>query len=260
MTYIDTHCHINDDSLFPHRKEIIEEAMKEGVNLFIVPGWNLESSRKAVMITHEFPNVYAAVGIHPENIEEEKESSLLEIKELAKDKKVVAIGEIGLDYHWNKEKMNHDLQKEWFIKQIALANELSLPVSIHSRDASEETLLLLKEHPLIHHAVLHCYSGSSELLHEFTKLGLYFGFDGPITYKNAVVPKENVILCPLDRILSETDSPYLSPVPYRGKENHPAYVKEIVNQIAFLKQLSVEEITEAIRDNVASLFHVEPKQ
>lgn len=258
MIYIDTHCHINDESLFPKRKEIIEEAVKEGVSLFIVPGWDIESSRKALQIAHEFPFVYAAIGIHPENLDGISKDSLLEIEALAKDKKVVAIGEIGLDYHWNKEQENHDKQKDFFMEQINLANKLSLPVSIHSRDASEDTLLLLKQHPVHFGAVLHCYSGSTELLPEFAKLGLYFGFDGPITYKNAITPKNNVVVCPIDRLLSETDSPYLSPVPYRGKENHPVYVKEIVSQMAALRNSDVETITEAIRKNTLALFHVEP--
>ncbi len=260
MTFIDSHCHINDDALFPRRKEIIEEARQNGVSLFIVPGWDMESSEKAITIAHEFEGVYAAIGFHPENLGMVSDDALKRIELMAKDKKVVAIGEIGLDYHWFKEEKDRKNQKQWFIKQIDLANRLNLPTSIHCREASEDTFLLLKEHPLKAKGVLHCYSGSTELLREFAKLGLFFGFDGPITYKNALTPKNNVIACPVDRILSETDSPYLSPVPYRGKENHPAYVKEVVLQMATLRGIPVEEMASMIQKNTESLFHVEQKQ
>lgn len=260
MIFIDSHCHINDDALFPKRKEIIEEARQRGVSIFIVPGWDMESSEKAIAIAHEFEGVYAAVGFHPENLENISDEALSRIEAMAKDEKVVAIGEIGLDYHWFKEEKDRSNQKRWFIKQIELANKLNLPASIHCREASEDTLLLLKEHPLKASGVLHCYSGSTELLREYAKLGLFFGFDGPITYKNAITPKNNATFCPIDRILSETDSPYLSPTPYRGHENHPAFVKEVVLQMASLRGISVEEMTSAIVNNTKNLFHVEQKR
>lgn len=258
MIFIDTHCHINDDSLFFKRKEIINEAIDNNVLLFIVPGWDISSSERAITIAHEFPNAYAAVGVHPENIADlDLNETLNQIKKFTNDKKVVAIGEVGLDYHYTKE--NKDEQINWFIKQIELANELGLPLIIHSRDASEDTLKILKENPIKNNAVLHCYSGSSELLQEFLKLGYYIGFDGPLTYKNSVTPKQNVVKCPLNRLLSETDSPYLPPVPYRGKENHPSYITEIVKKAAELREESIEYVTTAIENNVANLFHVGAK-
>ena len=168
-----------------------------------------------------------------------------------------AIGEIGLDYHWYKEKEEHDFQKIWFVKQIELANKLHLPLSIHARDASEDTYKILKEHTPICGVVLHCYSGSREMMDRFLELGLYFGFDGPITYKNALTPKECVIHCPLDKILSETDSPYLPPVPFRGQTNEPSHIKEIVEQMAMLKHIGQKELEKQIKENFYKLFHVE---
>ncbi len=254
---LDSHCHLNDEHIYPDRKEIIERALSNGVKTLLVVGWDLQSSKLAVDIAHEFDNVYAAIGIHPENLEGISDDVLKQIEELSKDEKVIAIGEIGLDYHWYKEKEEHDNQKVWFIKQIELANKLHLPLSIHARDASEDTYTILKEHRPLYGAVLHCYSGSKEMMDRFLELGLYFGFDGPITYKNAQTPKECVIHCPLDRILTETDSPYLSPVPYRGKSNEPAHIKEIFEQMATLKNIEKERLEKQIEDNFNSLFHVE---
>jgi TatD DNase family protein len=142
---------------------------------------------------------------------------LAQIETLAKDPKAIAIGEIGLDYHWYKEAKDHEKQKEWFIKQIDMANRLNLPICIHARDATQDTYDLLKAHPVKRSGNLHCYSGSTEMLPLFAKLGFYFGFDGPITYKNSLVPKANVKACPADRLLSETDSPYLTPTPFAGR-------------------------------------------
>lgn len=254
---LDSHCHLNDQTLFPSRKEIIERAISLGVDEFLVIGWDIPSSKLAIQIAHEFPSTYAAIGIHPENLEGISDSSLKELEELSKDPKVKAIGEIGLDYHWYKEKKEYDFQKIWFIKQIELANALHLPLSIHARDASEDTYDILKEHAPLYGAVLHCYSGSKEMMDRFLKLGLYFGFDGPITYKNSIVPKECVIHCPLNRLLSETDSPYLSPIPFRGKTNEPAHIKEIIEQMALLKQMDGKDIEKQIKDNFHNLFHVE---
>lgn len=254
---IDSHFHLNDDILYKDRKNVIQRAKDAGVNSFLVVGWDLPSSIKAVEIAHEFENIYAAIGIHPENLEGVNDATLNELETLSKDTKVKAIGEIGLDYHWFKEKSEHDYQKIWFKKQIELANKLHLPISIHARDASEDTYNILKKHKAQYGAVLHCYSGSPEMMDRFIELGLYFGFDGPITYKNAVTPKECVIKCPLNRLLTETDSPYLPPVPFRGKKNEPMHIKEIQAQIAFLKNIDEDVIEKQIKENFNNLFHVE---
>ena len=254
---LDSHCHLNDEHIYSDRKEIIERAISVGVDTLLVVGWDLPSSKLAISIANEFPNVYASVGIHPENLDDISDEMLKEIEELAQNKKVVAIGEIGLDYHWYKEKSEHDNQKIWFIKQIELANKLHLPLSIHAREATEDTYTILKEHAPLYGAVLHCYSGSKEMMDKFLSLGLYFGFDGPITYKNAITPKECVIHCPLDKILTETDSPYLPPVPFRGQRNEPSHIKEIFKQMALLKNIDEERLEKQIESNFSKLFHVE---
>lgn len=254
---LDSHFHLNDDKLYSQRKEVIERAVSLGVNTFLVVGWDLKSSKLAIEISHEFEGVYAAIGLHPENLENVSLDVLNEIEELSKDSKVVAIGEVGLDYHWFKEEKEHNLQKMWFIKQIELANKLHLPLSIHARDASEDTYRILKENKPVYGAVLHCYSGSKEMMEKFLSLDLYFGFDGPITYKNSVTPKECVKYCPLERILTETDSPYLPPVPYRGQINEPSHIKEILEQMASLKNIDKNILEKQIENNFSKLFHVE---
>lgn len=256
---LDSHCHLNDEKLFPRRAEVIEEAKKRGVNLFLCVGWDVESSRLAVQIAHEFPEVYAAVGLHPENLDGVDEGSLMEIKELAKDPKVLAIGEIGLDYHWFKDPAIRENQKKWFIKQIELANELHLPVSIHARDATQDTYDLLLVHPVLSKGNLHCYSGSVEMMKKFVPLGFYFGFDGPITYKGSIEPKNNATQVPTERILTETDSPYLTPVPYRGQTNEPKYIPEILKEMAVLRGESIENMEKIVERNFKNLFHVEQK-
>ena len=253
----DTHCHLNDDALFSRRKEVIESAIREsGLKGFLCVGYDIESSQKALQIANEFPNVYAAVGIHPENIEGLSLSDIDTIKKMASDPKVIAIGEIGLDYHWTKE--TKDMQKAFFEAQIKLADELSLPATIHVRDAVEDAYEILSKHPIKNNFSLHCYSGSKEMMEKFIKrFDCYFGFDGPVTFKNAVSPKENSSLCPIDRILLETDSPYLAPSPFRGKENEPKYLRYIAETIADLRGVGYEEFVDKTDNNAARLFHVE---
>ena len=252
----DSHMHLNDERFLGREEEVVSEAKDAGVPLLFCAGYDLASSRKAVELAERFPGVYAFVGFHPENLEGVSEEALEEIASLAKSKKVVGIGEIGLDYHWFKDPGDHEKQKTWFARQIDLANALGLPVSIHAREAYGDLLLFLKEHPIEKGGVLHCYSGSPEMMREFAKLGLYFGFDGPITYKNAVTPKECVKACPLDRILVETDSPYLPPVPFRGKENGPKYIPYIAREMASLKGMELDDLAEKLNENLNRLFHV----
>lgn len=251
----DSHCHLNEDGI--NVKETIENAKERGIDAFLVVGWDIKSSKKAVELANEFDEVYAAVGIHPENYETENEESLRELETLAKSKKVVAIGEIGLDYHWKNDEQTKKEQKEWFIKQIKLANKLNLPVSIHARDAINDVYQTIKENPINKGFVLHCYSGSYEMMERFKDLGAYFGFDGPITYKNSITPKECVKKCDIDKLLIETDSPYLPPVPYRGKRNQPAYIKEIFDEMVILRNENAEELSERLNDNFRKLFGIE---
>ena len=256
IAFYDSHCHLNDDLLYPKRREIVEESIQNGVKALLIVGFDLPSSEKAVEIAHEFPGCYASIGYQPENLEDAKEEDIARFEFLAKDERVLAIGEIGLDYHWFKEEAHRARQKEWFIKQIELANRLDLPVSIHARDAIGDTLVILKEHPVKRKGVLHCYSGSVESMKELEKLGYYFGFDGPITFKNAIEPKRCVKECRGDRLLVETDSPYLSPVPFRGKENSPKNIPLIVKQMAELRGEEMEETAENLKANFETLFRV----
>lgn len=256
MTYHDSHLHLNDEAFAESLDETIAEARQAGVGTFLIAGYDLPSSRRAVEIANGREGVYALVGFHPENLEGISEGALKEIAALAADPKVLGIGEIGLDYHWYKDAAEHERQKKWFIRQIDMANELDLPICVHARDAYGDLLPLLKAHPVNRSGVLHCYSGSAEMMKECAKLGFYFGFDGPVTYKNAVTPKECARTCPLDRLLVETDSPYLPPVPHRGKTNKPAYIPLIVSEIARLREMDEESLTEALERNFEMLFHV----
>lgn len=257
---IDSHCHLNDETLLNNIDEILKSAKEEGVKYFLVVGYDTKSSQIAVDLANKYKEIYAAVGIHPTDSLKMKENDLEIIKELAiNNKKVVAIGEIGLDYYWTKEEIDRNKQKQYFIEQIDLANALNLPIVVHSRDAKEDTLKVLKEHKVNNLGVMHCYSNGPGMIDEYLKIGFYISFGGPITFKNAIEPKESVIKCPLDRLLVETDSPYLTPHPYRGKTNEPKYVHLVLSKVAELKNISEEEVNKISDENFAKLFHVETK-
>ena len=256
MAYYDSHCHLNDEAFLIDEAEVIARAKQAGLKAILILGYDLPSSQKAIEIASRHDICYAAVGFHPENLEGARIEDLEEIKRLANHKKVIAIGEVGLDYHWYNDEATKERQRPFFIEQIKLANELGLPLSIHARDASEDTYQILKEYTPTSGAVLHCYSGSVEMMKEFAKLGLYFGFDGPITYKNAKTPKECVAAVPMNRLLSETDSPYLSPVPNRGKRNEPSYIPYIVSEMAAIRGETEERMQQQLLSNFEELFHV----
>ena len=256
MVYFDSHCHLNDEAFLEDLPDVIARAQEKGIKAILVLGYDLPSSRKAIEIAETYDICYAAVGFHPENLEGATLEDLKEIETLSSHPKVKAIGEVGLDYHWYNDEATKERQKPFFIEQIKLANRVGLPLSIHARDASEDTFRILKEHKPIHGAVLHCYSGSVEMMREFAKLDLYFGFDGPITYKNARIPKECVAAIPLNRLLTETDSPYLSPVPLRGKRNEPGNIPFIFEEMAKIKGCSETDLETALNTNFETLFHV----
>ncbi len=257
---IDSHCHFNDQTLYKDIDKYIENAKKEGVKNFLVVGWDVKSSKLAVDIANTYKEIYAAVGIHPTDVLKIKDGDLKRIEEIAKSSsKVVAIGEIGLDYYWTKEEKDRETQKRYFIEQIKLADSLNLPVVIHSRDANQETLDILKANTPNNKGVMHCYSGGPGLIDEYLKIGFFISFGGPITFKNAESPKQAVIKCPIDKMLIETDSPYLAPHPYRGKTNEPAYVKLVLQAVADLKELDVDFVDKKTSENFAKLFHVKTK-
>lgn len=254
MKLIDTHCHLNDDMLYKNLNEIIDRALKVGVEKMIVIGWDKDSSERAIEIANRYPFIYAAVGIHPDNIKDVDDATLSFVLNLYQNNKVVAIGEIGLDYHYDKDEVIHEKQKELFIKQIEFANRVGLPISIHSRDAFADTIKILEEHKPLHGGVMHCYSGSVESLSEIINLGLYIGIDGPVTFRNSRTPKEVAIEVPLERLILETDSPYLSPQPVRGTINEPSNLIFVADEIASLRQMSKKHFLEVIYDNSCRLF------
>ena len=254
MKIIDTHCHLNDKALFSDLDNVIERAKNAGVDKMIVVGWDKESSELAIKIAEQYDFIYAIIGFHPENIFDINDETLYETLELYKHPKVVAIGEIGLDYHWTKEPEKHLLQKEYFIKQIDFANKVGLPISIHSREAFEDTLNILKEHKPEHGGVMHCYSGSVENLKDIINLNLYIGLDGPVTFTNAKTPKEVAAEIPLERLVVETDCPYLSPHPLRGTVNEPANISLIVDAIAVARGMSKKHLLDVLYQNSCELF------
>ena len=249
--YFDTHAHYDDKAFDPDRDELLARLHKEGLSLVIDPGCEPESSRAAIGLAgrHEF--VYAAVGYHPEELDQYSEEGFEEIKTLARHERCLAIGEIGLDYYWDAA--HKEEQKALFHRQIALALELCKPVIIHDREAHGDCMEIISGYPELR-GVFHCYSGSAEMAKELLKRGWYLGFDGPVTYKNARKTLEVLALCPLDRILIETDSPYLSPVPMRGKRNDSGNLRYICEKIAEIKGESPERIAQATAENGRYLF------
>ena len=253
---IDTHCHINDEAYCNNAEEYINEAKNAGVSAFLIVGFDVKSSRIAVEIAEKHPNCYAAVGIHPSDVKKADKDAFEQIDELANNKKVIAIGEIGLDYYWDKEQNVRDYQKETFIKQIEIANKHNLPISIHCRDGIEDCLNILKEHRVNKAGIMHCYAGSVESAQEFIKLGFLLGFGGTVTFKNSIKPKEVIVSIPSASYVLETDAPYLTPDPYRGKPNHSKYLYLIRDAISFLRGETIEKVEECSTNNFNRLFNL----
>jgi len=257
MNLFDSHSHYNDKKFDMDREQIIKETLINGVSNFIIAGYNIEGSKKAIEIAYNYEQIYTTAGISPNDVEDIKnnvDESILKIEEIAKNKKVVAIGEIGLDYYWNKE--NKELQKEMFIKQIRVANKLDLPIVIHTRDAFIDTIEILKQNIVNKKGIFHCCPLNQELVKEAVKLGYYISLSGVITFKNAKNVEEILNLIPEDKLLIETDSPYLSPEPFRGKRNNSMNVKYVAEKIAQLKNKTIEEIAELTNKNAKRIFNI----
>ena len=252
----DTHCHLNHEDLLNRLDEVLESARKVGVDKFLVVGWDKASSLKAIELAEQYDNIYAAIGFHPTELDGVTEADYEELMKNIDNPKVVAVGEIGLDYHWVKDPEARDIQKKWFIKQINFANLHQKPISIHNRDAFEDCLNILKEHKPLYSGVMHCYSGSVELLKEVLKLNLYIGLDGPLTFTNAKTPKEVCEEVPLEKLLLETDSPYLAPHPLRGTINEPKNIALVLDEVTRIKGLSKKHISDVIYHNSCELFKV----
>ncbi|MBO5578012.1 MAG: TatD family hydrolase [Bacilli bacterium] len=253
----DSHCHLNDENLYPRIDEVIEAAKKTGVKKFLVVGYDKASSLLAVKIAEKYEECYAAIGFHPTEIDGVSEEDYNEVMSLSSHKKVVAIGEIGLDYHWVKDEEKRENQKKWFIKQIEYANDHHLPISIHNRESTEDCVEILKEHTPKYSGVMHCYSGSVETMNIVLNLGMYIALGGTVTFTNAKTPKEVAEAVPLDRLLIETDSPYLTPHPHRGEKNEPKYICLVLEEIARLKDMSKKHLEDVIYKNTCRLFNVD---
>ena len=250
----DTHAHY-DDAQFDADREALLSAMPEnGVGLILDPGCDLESSRAAIALAEQYPHIYAAVGYHPENCAPYTNADLDILRRLAQHPKVVAIGEIGLDYYWEQNPPK-EFQQAVFRAQLALARELDLPVIVHDRDAHADCLAIVKEFPEVR-GVFHCYSGSVEMARELWKLGWYLGLDGPVTYKNARRTVEVAAEVPLERLLLETDSPYMAPVPKRGTRNDSRNIAHIAAKIAEVRGMTADEVIRIAADNGKRLFGI----
>lgn len=256
MKIIDTHCHLNDKALYEDLDNVIFRALNAGVEKMVVIGWDKGSSKLAIKLAEQYDFIYAVIGFHPENVFDIDDETLYETLNLCNHPKVVAIGEIGLDYHWTKEPDKREIQKQFFIKQIDFANEHHLPVSIHNRDAFADTLSILKEHKPLYGGVMHCYAGSVENLNDIINLNMYIGLGGPVTFTNAKTPKEVAAEVPLERLVVETDSPYLAPHPLRGTVNEPANISLVVDEIARLRDMSKKHLLDALYKNTCELFKI----
>ena len=249
----DTHAHMDDRAFREDRDALIAGLPEKGVGLVMNPGCSLESSRNAVALAQKYPHVYAAVGSHPDVADEVNETVLEEYRKLCKLPKVMAIGEIGIDYHY--EDIPRDLQKKAFRMQLELAQEVGLPVIVHERDAHEDGMAIVKEFPQVT-GVFHCYSGSAEMARQLVELGWYIGFTGVLTFKNARKAIETAASIPLDRIVLETDCPYMAPEPFRGRRNDPGYVYRMAEKLAEIRGLSVEEIQAITTENGKRLYRI----
>ena len=262
MNLFDSHAHIDDEKFDEDREELIKDILGE-LKGFITAGYSLEGSKRAIEISKKFDNVYSTAGISPNDIPQSKEElwkDIDKIYELVKEnknfKKIVAIGEIGLDYYWEKELDMRELQKQVFIKQIEMANELDLTIVIHTREAVMDTLEILKKYQLNRKGVFHCCPLNRELVKEALKLDFYISFAGPVTFKNSKNADEIINMVPENRILIETDSPYLSPEPFRGKRNDPRNVKYVAMKIADVKKLALEEVANITYQNICEIYRI----
>ena len=248
----DSHAHYDLEQFDEDRDELLSSMGDHQVGAIVNVGANWNSVTETVALAEKYPHVYAAVGIHPDEVGILDEERFAFLKEQCQRDKVVAVGEIGLDYYWDHE--SHDVQKKWFIRQLELARELDLPVSIHSREAAADTMEIMKTHGRGLRGVIHCFSYSLEQAREYIKMGYHIGVGGVVTFKNGRKLKEIVTEIPLERILLETDSPYLAPEPFRGKRNDSSYLTYVAEEIANLKGITCAEVIAQTEKNARELF------
>lgn len=251
----DSHAHLNDKRFTNDLDQVIERAKAAGVEYIMNPGADYESSVAAIELADQYDLIYAAVGIHPHDASSLDDMMLALLKKMARHPKVKAIGEIGLDYHYDFSP--RDVQKHWFRKQLQMAKTLNLPVIIHDREANQDVFDILREEDMFATGVLlHCYSGSAELARQYVNLGAYISIAGPVTFKNARKLVEVVERVPLERLMIETDAPYLTPHPYRGKRNESAYVKYVAEKVAEIKNLPYEDVIRQTNLNAKTYFNI----
>lgn len=252
----DTHAHYDDDAFDEDRDTLLGEIFSSGICCITDVGASVKSSKSAVALSKKWTQIYAAVGVHPDSTADMTEEDIETLRSLAQEKKVVAIGEIGLDYYWDNSP--REVQKKWFERQLALAREVDLPVIIHSREAAKDTMDIMREAAKAGNTgVIHCYSYAAPMAKEYISMGFFIGIGGVLTFKNARVIKEVASEIPLSSIVLETDSPYLAPVPYRGKRNNSMYLKEVVKQLAQIKQVSEEIVITTTLANAKRLYRLE---
>jgi len=250
----ESHAHYDSHQFNEDREELLKSMQENGIGTILNVCADWDSVTEVVEMVQNYPFMYAAVGLHPDEVGDLDDERFEILKAQCQNEKVVAVGEIGLDYYWDNEA--HDIQKKWFVRQLDLARELSLPVIIHSRDAAEDTLKIMKEYAQGLQGVIHCFSYSKELAEEYVKLGFHIGIGGVVTFKNGKKLKEVAEVVPLERILLETDCPYLAPEPYRGKRNSSLYIPHIAQAIADIKVISYEEVVVQTERNAKMLFDI----
>ena len=248
----DTHAHYDDEQFDTDREELLNSMASQGVGTIVNASATPDGWDTVVELAEKYPFVYGMIGVHPDEVGKMNTEQFTRMRELLKHPKIVAVGEIGLDYHWMIE--SEERQKEWFVKQLDLARELELPVNIHSRDATEDTLNIMKEHAKGLNGIIHCFSGSREIAEEYVKMGFLIGVGGVVTFKNGKKLRRVVERVPLSSLVLETDCPYLAPEPNRGKRNNSAYIRYVAEAVAHIKGISYEEVVEQTEKNAQKVY------
>ena len=255
MQIFDTHAHYNTDMFDGDREEVLSSLPSSGVVGVVNVGASLEDVRASQALSEEYPFMYAGAGIHPDDVGCMSEAVMDELREYCRREKTVCVGEIGLDYYWDREP--RDVQKEWFVRQMHLAIEEDLPINVHSRDAAQDTFDLIRaEHAGTTGGIIHCYSGSAEMAKEYIKMGYYLGIGGVVTFKNAKTLKRVVTETPIERLVTETDCPYLAPVPFRGKRNFSGYISYVIAAIARIKEMDEEDAARILLENARKVYRI----